>query len=109
MLTENFSGILNASGAVISAVRNTLDLSGNITATDYIAFEYNATGNLTKQTTNNTSGATILALGYDGTNTATGTLYISGMLSKRYVFYHNTAVNKTGIADLIGEVTPFLG
>ncbi len=106
---ENFTGLLNSSGSVVSVIRNTLDFSGNITATDYIVFEYNANGNLTKQTTNNTSGATILSLGYDGGNTATGSLYISGILNKRYVFYHNNALNKTGIADLSGEVTPYFG
>ncbi len=109
VLTGDFTGILNANGALIAGTKNTYDFSGSLTGTDYIAFEYNANGNMTKQTTNNTSGATILSLTYDGGNTVTGGLYSGGVLNKRYFFYHNTAENKTGVDDLTGAFTPYFG
>lgn len=109
LLIENFTGLLNASGSVTAGTKTSYDISGTVTGTDYLLFEYNASGNLTKETTNNTSGATILALAYDGANTATGTLHVSGFLTKKYFFYHSTAANKTGIDDLTGEYIPYLG
>ncbi len=108
-LATTFTGLLNASGSVTSGAKNSYDIYGNLTGTDYLAYEYNAEGRMTKQTTNNTSGATILSLTYDGGNTKTGGLYTGGLLNKRYYLYHNTAENKTNVNDLNGVFTPWLG
>ena len=109
LLATLFTGLINSNGSVTSGVKNTYDYFGNLTATDYLAYQYDGNNRLTKQTTNNTSGATILSLVYDGGNTKTGGLYTGGVINKRYYFYHNAAQNKTHVDDLNGVLTPWLG
>ena len=104
-----FAGVLNSNGDVVSGVKDNLNYSGSITSTDIYSLEYNAEGKLTKKTITNSLQSTLLNLNYDGGNTATGNLFIGGVLDRSYTFYHNTIENKTGVDDMNAVFTPYFG
>ena len=108
-LSAQLTGLLNSNNAIISSVKNSFDYFGNTTATEYAANEYNADGNLTKQTINNAAGTTILVLNYTAGSATTGTFFESTSITKRYIFYRNLIANKTGIADLSNVLSPLTG
>jgi hypothetical protein len=109
MSTALFSGVLNSNGSVVSGTKAFLNPSGAVTGTEDYALEYNSAGQLTQKTITNSLGATVLSLNYDGSNTKNGTLYIAGLLDRRYEFHHSTAENKTNIDDMNGVFTPYFG
>lgn len=109
VLTSSVKGILNGSGYFSSAIKTSFDILGAITNTENYSFEYNAEGNMTKQTTNNSSGTRILSLTYSGGNSVSGVLYKGVILDKKYIFYHNAVENKTGVDDLTGVFNPYFG
>jgi hypothetical protein len=109
-LVGTFVGITNGAGDVVSGVKTIYDhITGSVVLTDNYSNEYNAEGNLTKQTISNGGGTTLLTLTYLNGNTVTGTLYNGAVVDKKYDFFHGSAANKTGIDDLDGLFTPYFG
>lgn len=107
--TAVFTGVLNSAGNVTTGTKVYLDYSGNITSTESYLLEYNAEGNLTQKSVTDATGLTILSITYNGNNSATGTLFIAGVLDRKYTFYHSGVSNKTDIDDMNGVFTPYFG
>jgi YD repeat-containing protein len=109
VLASVYTGVVNGGGAAISAVKNTFNNSGTLTGNEAITYEYNTEGRLTKQTTVNSSGTSILVIDYTNGNSTTGSVHVGPVTSKKYYFFHGTTENKTNVDDLNGVFMPWLG
>jgi hypothetical protein len=108
-VTSVFTGILNSNGYIVSGRKNAVDYAGNVIISEDYSLQYNAEGNLTKKTITTPAGTSDFNLNYNGSNSATGTLYLGSNLDKRYIFFHNDIENKTGIDDMNSVLTPYFG
>ncbi|MCW5908918.1 MAG: DUF4595 domain-containing protein [Chitinophagales bacterium] len=108
-LLSLLSGLLNSNGSITSATLITFDASGNVTGTETYSLQYNADGTLSQFSLSNSSGNETRIYTYADGNRATGKLFVGGIEQEKYVFFHSTALNKTGIDDNNGVFTPYFG
>lgn len=108
-LISLFNGLLNGNGYITTATLVTFDVSGNITSTENYSLQYNADGNLLQFSLSNANGTQTRVYTYTNGNRTTGKLFVGGTEQEKYVFYHSTALNKTGIDDNNGVCTPYFG
>lgn len=104
-----FRGTLNGSGYLESGAKTFYDYIGNVTGTDNYTLQHNADGNITQLSISNTSGTTANIYEYSAGNRSAGKLFNGATQQKKFVYYHSTALNKSGIDDDLGVYSPYLG
>jgi hypothetical protein len=108
-LVSVLRGILNGSGYLETGVKTGYDYTGNVTTIDNYSLQHNADGNVTQKSVSNSSGTTTNTYEYAGGNRSIGKLYVGSVLQKKFVYFHSTVLNKSGIDDDLGVYNPYFG
>ena len=104
-----FSGVLNGSSYLTNGTKTTFDISGNTVSSEDYTMLYNAEGNLIQQAVSYSTSTDILQYYFSGGNADSAVAYIGNIRDKKYIFYRNSAENKSRIDDLRGVFTPYFG
>lgn len=108
-LTAEFIGNMNSNGDVVTGVRKLYNFLGNLVQVDDYHLEYNASGNLTKQSVSNTNGVMTTTYNYTDGNRSEEKIFSGAVLQRKYLFFHSHADNKTGVNDDEGVFSPYFG